>query len=805
MAKQQTLSTGIKINVDTTDFDVKFAKTAAELNKSLSKSQKALGLFYNEQGLLVNSQGQLVEGLSQAQVKLGQYVDELGRTRTYQGGFTEGLNASQKAMGWFSDELGNVYNRLGELVVESKRAADGLDDVADSVEASEKALKEVGDAVDDSIGAMGRLGSQTAQVFATLQAAGGASDEFSRSMIAAGEGIAVFSDTYDVVNSLTFALRSAATAQQGLNAVIAANPLGLLAGVATAIATYKAQAKDMAAEWVGLFQEVEAAAKRAGRSIENAFNVSQIGILGTPGLGQDYSSAFEKMETSQIQFDRAVGAKVNAGSWWDVVKAQANIFSPDDEKNTWSALGGSLQKEASENLETARKQYNQNANAFLQLQQQMIATARDAVLLESQKLEAEKANYQAMLVDAQGTQEEATIRAYILELDKKIAEAKKSELAEYAKNYNSERGDQLDWGTLENEVRSGRMSMSQAQATYADALSRSARSLDIFTMNQEVAAGRLTMEQAKSARETYLSKERDFLTGLGVDEIRAALEPPKSELDKLAEKASELNAAFQNGLVSQDSFNSTLVLFEKQRTALQKVEDDAKKIADDNKKAELRAKYGVDAALASLNQEIEAAKTPFELMQSAIAGYGVALQKGAIDTVTYNRLTAHERDKYLKATKDAADAAEQERRSKIAALRSESGIDSLLDSLKSPWQKYLEKLDEINGYVAEGAVTAAEAQLLADKALDDAAANAENDFKLLDAAKEAQAKTVDAATAGSAELYKMQVTQANDQAAKMLEAQRQLLASSQQMALYMFRMQENIAAIAANWPKVYGR
>lgn len=801
MAKQQTLSTGIKINVDTTDLDIKFAKAAAELNKTLTKSQKALGLFYNEQGLLVNSQGQLVEGLSQAQVKLGQYVDELGRTRTYQGGFTEGLNASQKAMGWFSDELGNVYNRLGELVIESKRAADGLDDVADSVEASERALKEVGDAVDDGIGAMGRLGSQTAQVFATLQAAGGASDEFSRAMIAAGEGITVFSDTYDVVNSLTFALRSAKTAQEGLNTVIAANPLGLLAGVAagvaSAIATYKAQAKDMSAEWVGLFQEVEAAAKRAGRSIGNAFNVSQIGILGTPGLGQEYSSAFEKMAGSGKVYNM-----------WSKRKAEDDYtqgFTPFGIGEDTSAAWALSQKTGVADYETAREQYNQNTNAFLQLQQQMIATARDGVLLESQKLEAEKSNYQAMLANVQGTQEEATIRAYILKLDKKIVEAKKTELAEYAKNYNAEHGDQIDWETLENEVRSGRMSMKQAQATYADALSRSARSLDIFTMNQEVAAGRLTMEQATTARETYLSKERDFLTGLGVDEIRAALEPPKSELDKLAEKASELNAAFQNGIISQDSFDSTMVLFEKQKTALQKAEDDAKKMEENNRKAKIRADYGVDAALTALNQEIESAKTPFELMQSAIAGYGVALKKGAIDTVTYNRLTARERDKYLKATKDATDAAEQERRSKIAALRSESGIDSLLDSLKSPWQKYLEKLEEINGYVAEGAVTAAEAQLLADKALNDAAANAENDFKLLDAAKEARAKTVDTATVGSAELYRMQVTQANDQAAKMHEAQRQLLASSQQIALYLYRMQENIAAMAANWPKVYGR
>ena len=94
------LTTGIKINVDATDFDTKFAKMAEELNRTLTKSQKSLGLQYDANQRLVNSQGQVVEGLSQAQIKLGYYVDELGRTRTYQGGFTEGLNASQKAMGW---------------------------------------------------------------------------------------------------------------------------------------------------------------------------------------------------------------------------------------------------------------------------------------------------------------------------------------------------------------------------------------------------------------------------------------------------------------------------------------------------------------------------------------------------------------------------------------------------------------------------------------------------------------------------------------------------------------------------------
>ena len=138
-------------------------------------------------------------------------------------------------------------------------------------------------------------------------------------------------------------------------------------------------------------------------------------------------------------------------------------------------------------------------------------------------------------------------------------------------------------------------------------------------------------------------------------------------------------------------------------------------------------------------------------------------------------------------------------------MRNESGIDSLLESLKSPWQKYLDKLDKINGYVAEGAVTAAEAQLLADKALEETTNVAASTQQLEKAKTSAAAKAVDTARAGSADVYKMQVAQSNDRTAKMLAAQQQLLASSQQMTLYMFRMQENIAAMASNWPKVYGR
>ncbi len=73
------LSSGVKITVDASDIDVKFTKSIEQLNASLTKSQRALRLQYDEQGRLNDALGRCVEGLSLYQQKLGMWVDEAGR------------------------------------------------------------------------------------------------------------------------------------------------------------------------------------------------------------------------------------------------------------------------------------------------------------------------------------------------------------------------------------------------------------------------------------------------------------------------------------------------------------------------------------------------------------------------------------------------------------------------------------------------------------------------------------------------------------------------------------------------------
>lgn len=790
MATQQLLSTGIKINVDATDLDVKFAKSAEALNRTLTKSQKALGVFYNEQGLLVNSQGQVVEGLSQAQIKLGQYVDELGRTRTYQGGFTEGLNASQKAMGWFSDELGNVYNRMGELVIASERVADSLGDIGESIDDATTgmqsyyaAINDMADGADKAMSSLSSLAGQTSQLFATIQAATGENDAFTSSIISASHGVITFIETYgaivgvmeymDALRRATIAQEgatvAATVAQKGLNAAMKANPIGLIVGgvvaLASAVATYKSTVKDAAAGTSGSFAEIEAAALKAGDAIKTAADIAKYGLRGPEtyaGIADEYDKLAQEKASAQKIVDaenqrRAVVAAAGGQRGFTI-----DLFTDASEKAF---------NEAEATIKAVDERQKIVGEELAEMQARLLAKARESVQTESQKLEAEKRNYEALLANAKGTEEEATITAYIKQLDEKIAAAKEEEVAESRKPI-SEADYTLDSGALADAVASGRYTVEEAQAAYQGALDRQTQALE----------------------------------SMGIVDLMKELETAKTPLQQLDDMTTKLNEAYANGVIAQDKYAESLDAIAKKRADEQKKIDDAAKAAADEANAKLRSETGIDGALSEIEAEIKAQKTPFETMNDAIAGYRTAMEKGAIDLATFDKLSKHEHDKYLKATKDATDAAEQERRSKIESLRSESGIDTLLESLKSPWQKYLDKLDKINEYVAEGAVTAAEAQLLADKALEET--TGQNAASQLEAAKqraEAKAKTVDTARAGSAEVYKMQVAQSNDRTAKMLAAQQQLLASSQQMAVYMFRMQENIAAMAANWPRVYGR
>lgn len=108
------LSTGESFAVSASDLESKIDAATGKFIKSLSKSQKALGMSIDMMGRYVNAQGKCVEGLSQAQIKLGQYVDEEGKVRTENNGFVADLTKSNRPLGSTRRSMGTVFNAQHE-------------------------------------------------------------------------------------------------------------------------------------------------------------------------------------------------------------------------------------------------------------------------------------------------------------------------------------------------------------------------------------------------------------------------------------------------------------------------------------------------------------------------------------------------------------------------------------------------------------------------------------------------------------------------------------------------------------------
>ncbi len=291
--------TGVKITVDTSELDIKFTKSVEKLNASLSKSQKALGLFYNDQGLLSNRLGQCVEGLAQSQIKLGQYVDELGNVRTMQGGYIEGLSKTQLALGMYADELGNVYDITGKLVGQTDKAAKKLEkEAAEAAKKAAKEMEELKKAAQESANKLGSIGEKldiaTAQLGAlggNLRALGGAlgSETFSEignvvDVLSNAQGaIANVKQLSGSITTLASNLSKAKTKAEALK--IAVNSIGGTATLVIAALVLMHKALNFIAPLKEIkevsddFKTIEERAKKAKGSVESLYDALKYGAL----------------------------------------------------------------------------------------------------------------------------------------------------------------------------------------------------------------------------------------------------------------------------------------------------------------------------------------------------------------------------------------------------------------------------------------------------------------------------------------------------------------------------------------------
>jgi len=754
------IDVGVKFVADASDLDVKCNKSVEQLNASLTKTQKTLGLTYNENRLLTDALGRCVEGLSTAQIKTGNWVDELGRVRTHLGGFTDGVSRTLLAMGAYSDEIGNIYNASGELIGQTEKLARALEreeaeaarkaaeaeralaesrktaaralereeaEAARKAAEAERALAEGRKAADEAfagtVDGVSQLSGQFAVLLGALASADDEFSDFQRGLISVAEGVAAggqafqtFRGLKEAVGSVSFleltnsgkaaiatfrGLSLGTTTLRGAFAALKATSgplLPILGAVATGVLAFWATSK-AEANAADLLSE----SFKKLETLAKAAGKEIRGVKDALELG-----AFAEPKSA---LDEAAAKVAAAEKKIEETKAR---FAESAGRAGGSGAGfgaAGMLVAVLEPLETERKnaiaEYNDAAKT-------LVDEARRAQQTESERLEAQRAQFAEILKYADG-ENRGVIERQIAELNVQIAAAKAKEAeaanasaveaeksAEAAKTARDAARQTLFQSTGVDGTESKPVSLADAQADWADAL----------------AAGIVGQKEYDAALRTLTEQTREKL---GVEKTAAA---------RLAETTAALLDAFQNGAINQAEFDA--------------------KIAE-AREASL-ADLGYSDLLARAAESTQKAQTAQERYQAELDKYADALEKGRVNQKEYDKAVAAAKTIFDRETA-AEKATEREK------TRSELGVDAALDALKTPLDKFEETTAKIAAAFERGDVDAQEKAALEQKAQTDYARATESQEKTAERAapKPESEKAAASIREGSADLYRAQI------------------------------------------------
>lgn len=711
-AEETAVEAAARARLESVDSWTKVSDAVSAASAKVPRWAKALGATVDAHGLLVNSLGKCVSGLNKSQIAAGEWVDELGRVRDANGGFVEGLTKIQKALGFFRDEAGNVRDRLGEIVVAAKKATDATGELKDAIP---------DDFFDGLVGGLGGAARWFSQVGTVLTTLDGEASDAARTLSAVAAGVENFAQGFQSGKAiLKFwgdfqKATEKATVAQALLQAASGNALAIVGGAALAgVAAWTAWESSSADATKNVdaasdaFEELRKRAKAAGVEIKNAADAARFGFGEKLGAK---SYAEEKANVERLDAEIAAQQK----------RADAEAARNAALLNGGASAGGAGANVDRSELERLQKLQAERAAANARMvaaQEAMIDAAVESSKTEVQKLEAEKANYQAILEQLGGAQGSAEVRAKIEALDEEIEKAKEAESEAAAKEAES------------------------AKQT-ADAETKRA-------------------EEAKKAAEAAAQKARDdALKASGIADF-APTETPLdlTDVKAVAAKYAEWAAAVDGTTIA--------------------VEDVAQATGELNRRT-LEA-LDAEANFAAKLAELEPPKTLEEEVAASLQKYADALEIGAMTQEEYNERKAQADALLLAAKEEESKAAEDAAAQKREATRAELGVDALLESLKTPAEKLKERLDKIDAAFDDKAITADERKKLEEAARrefgpqDDAKgaakelASAARDFSAsAQKSGESLASKLNAVEAGSSALYSMQVGAAKNYQTKALD------------------------------------
>lgn len=737
MPTTEVLVNGQKITVDNSRFDVKFTRSVQQLDAGLSKAKKALGLFYNQNQQLNDAMGRCVEGLSTWQLQLGMWVDETGKARTIAGGFADGLSRTELELGYYADETGKVCKRTGEFVRETQAAVQAEKEYGDSLQRTRERFSDAFDALGDGAGRMSSL-------LVLFDGLGEGANEAHRQIARLGSSFDVASQTFSTVQNLFVGFKEASSAVQTLNKAIAAStgtaqkfqaaltaiggPWALIsAGIAAASAalilfneTASETKKLSLEEEVGesaaeAFKDLAKRAKEAGDEIRGVADVLKYGafrnadVLGLNELENQINDLSQKKKSLEADREKE---KENAA---EIVK--------------FGGMGvGPVAGRVYERVDELTKEINgvQGQLEPLEAQYNEIATDLIKKLREEQKTEEEKANelkrqYQNLFRHAETDEDRAAIERKINSIDDDIAESKAKELADQQKRLADQRdalakelGISLDFSPVQTEEERFAADLAKLRAAFEDGSGLIESSEEL-----EEAERRLAQKYSEA-------KFADWLSNI-------------DSLDDLSELTKQLAAEKDKGVLGQAEYNKILAeasakekeLVDAQLDAIPGLRelidanDAAKKAEEDYAKAlkiaeEYSEESPFDKGDVFSQEQLDILKNgEDETLRSAMIEYASAMETAAeglknqvISQETYDELVKRANENLAKA----ADESAKKMRDKV---RSELGIDDLMESLKSPAQKYQEKLEKAAKALEKEQITKEEFNALQEKLAQD--------------------------------------------------------------------------------------
>lgn len=643
------LTSGVKIAVDSSEIDVKFLKSAEALNASLTKTQKSLGLTYNEQGLLTNALGQCVEGLSAAQIRLGEYVDELGTLHTYQGGLVEGLNKSQVAMGMYSDELGNVYDKTGALVGQTSKAAKAIEkEAAEAAQRAAKSLNELAKSadaaakeIDKTTAAFRECGGAVSAVGGMFKTLGGALGENGEAFGKFGDVLGKVGQTAQQFGATLKGLKEGAQYVKGLNdkigglknapqmfkalggsaskalAMIPPPALAAIAAIAAvAVAVYAVKKIidhfNPVEELSEQFKELEERAKKAGKNIENVKDALQVGAFakGVEGI----ADAAKRYEEATRAFDEAAKNAKNDMRYGTGLIGAVDSYILKRRKD-----------------DAANKQKNALAELNAQIAPVM-EQARANAKTAAEKLAQQVKDLDAALAAAIQAEASAEDRAA---LEKERARIAKLQAEAEAEEWAEKKGLAEIMREAEAAIKAARPYQDEAAQLQAD-------------LDARLAEGKLSQEKYNEACRILAEKAQAAAAKeIGIDAPQMPPIPPelKPQMDAITEQ-------FKNGALSLDQLNEATTRareeFEKAKLA-----EAAQRSAEQLEAGEISAEqHAANMAAISIKQAEEAKKRGG--IVAALEQYRADIAAGNIDQKTANEEIAklqEERARELKESK----------------------------------------------------------------------------------------------------------------------------------------------------------